>query len=108
MFTKLSNRQMVHLFSLIAVLSLFSCSMHQVTQTNFSKIQTGMSEQEVIAILGEPTKSTGMDVDLDIGSIINLGKLSGNSMFWQGNDGAVITVQFLNGKVRAKAFTNQF
>ena len=39
-------------FAFAAVLLLAACS--KVTQENFSKIQDGMSEQEVTAILGGP------------------------------------------------------
>jgi len=47
----------------------------------------------VIALLGKPTESSSMQV---------LG-VSGSSAKWVGKD-AVITVQFVNGKVRLKSF----
>lgn len=72
-------------------LALAACS--KVTQENYARIQDGMSEQEVIAILGKPAEST---------SITILG-LSGTSSKWTA-DGAVITIQFANGKVRLKSF----
>ncbi len=76
---------------LVALLLLAACS--KVTQENFARIQDGMPEQEVLAILGQPRESSNVTV---------LG-LSGTSSRWSAND-AVISIQFLNGKVRAKSF----
>ncbi|HEX5611332.1 MAG TPA: outer membrane protein assembly factor BamE [Burkholderiales bacterium] len=74
-----------------ALLALSACS--KITQENFAKVQDGMSEQEVQALLGSPTESSSVGV---------LG-LSGTSSRWVAKD-AVITVQFVNGKVRLKNF----
>jgi hypothetical protein len=52
-----------------------------------------MSEQEVHALLGNPTESSSVSV---------LG-ISGTSSKWVTKD-AVVTVQFVNGKVRLKSF----
>ena len=76
-------------FSLLLLLA--ACS--KVTLENFSKIQDGMSEQEVLALLGTPAESSNITV---------LG-LSGASSRWTGGEGT-ISVQFVNGKVRAKSF----
>jgi hypothetical protein len=75
----------------LALLALAACS--KVSQENFGKIHDGMSEQEVQGILGSPTESSSVSV---------LG-LSGTSSRWATKD-AVITVQFVNGKVRLKNF----
>jgi hypothetical protein len=74
-----------------ALLLLVACS--KVTQENFSKIQDGMSEQEVAALLGAPTESNSVNV---------LG-VSGTSSRWVSGD-AVISVRFVNGKVALKSF----
>jgi hypothetical protein len=74
-----------------ALLLLAACS--RVTQDNFARIQDGMTEQEVAAILGSPTESSSASV---------LG-ISGTSSTWTGGD-AVITVRFVNGKVALKSF----
>jgi len=74
-----------------AVLLLAACS--KVTQENFARIQNGMSEQEVAAILGSPAESSSSSV---------LG-ISGTASKWSG-DGAVITIRFVNGKVALKSF----
>ena len=72
-------------------LSLAACS--KVTQENFGKVQNGMTEQEVIAILGEPAESTSRDV---------LG-ITGTASRWVSGD-AAITIRFVGGKVALKSF----
>jgi hypothetical protein len=74
-----------------AVLLLAACS--KVTQENFARIQSGMSEQEVAAVLGSPSESSSSSV---------LG-ISGTASKWTGGD-AVITIRFINGKVALKSF----
>jgi uncharacterized protein YcfL len=77
--------------ALLAALLIAACS--KVTQENFAKIQDGMTEQEVISILGSPTESNSINV---------LG-VSGTSSRWVSRD-AVIDVRFVNGKVALKSF----
>lgn len=79
------------LLALLAACLIAACS--RVTQENFLKIQDGMSEEEVIALLGRPTESNSVNV---------LG-VSGTASRWVGGD-AVITVRFVNGKVALKSF----
>jgi len=76
---------------LSVLLLLAACS--KVTQENFARIQDGMSEQEVAAILGSPTASSS-------GSVLGI---SGTSSTWTGAD-AVITIRFVNGKVALRSF----
>jgi hypothetical protein len=78
-------------YAFAALLLLAACS--RVTQDNFAKIQDGMSEQEVTAILGSPAETSS-------GSLLGI---SGTSSKWAGGD-AVITIQFVNGKVALKTF----
>jgi hypothetical protein len=78
-------------FAFAALLLLAACS--KVTQENFSRIQDGMSEQEVMAILGSPTESSS-------GSILGI---SGTASKWTGGD-ATITIRFVNGKVALRTF----
>jgi hypothetical protein len=82
------------LFALVAAVLIAGCS--RVTQENFLKVQEGMSEEEVIAILGEPTESNS----------VNLLGVSGTSSRWLAR-GAVISVQFVNGKVALKSFESK-
>jgi hypothetical protein len=79
------------LISVLAAVLLAACT--RITQENFSRIERGMSEQEVISILGSPTESSSVDV---------LG-ISGTAARWAGND-AEITVRFVGGKVALKSF----
>jgi uncharacterized protein YcfL len=65
----------------------------RVTQENFDKIQAGMSREDVTAILGEPTESSGASI----------GTISGDSWVWK-KDGTVITIQFVGGTVLAEQF----
>jgi len=71
---------------LAAALLLAACS--KVNLENFARIHEGMTEQEVVAILGTPTESQSVTV---------LG-ISGTTARWQSGD-AEITVRFVNGKV---------
>jgi len=75
-------------------MSLVSCAGSKISQENFEKIQTGMSLAQVIAILGEPTESSSVDVAV----------FSGTVSKWQA-EGVTITIQFVNGKVVAKQFS---
>jgi hypothetical protein len=80
--------------TLLAFLTaLLFCACSKVTPENFLKIEDGMSEQEVIALLGRPTESN---------SVTLLG-MSGTSTRWVDGD-AVISVSFVNGKVALKSY----
>jgi hypothetical protein len=73
------------------VLLLAACS--KVTQENYQKIEEGMTEEQVVALLGKPTETNSVSV---------LG-VSGSVSRWVADD-AVITVRFVNGKVGIKSF----
>ena len=77
-------------FALVALL-LAACS--RVTEENYAKIRDGMTEQEVTGMLGKPTES----------SSISLAGMTGTGAKWLDGD-AVITVQFVNGKVFSSSF----
>jgi len=79
--------------ALVLALLVLAAACSKITQENFSRIRDGMSEQEVQALLGSPTESSSRTV---------LG-VSGTSSKWVASD-AVITVQFVNGKVLLKGF----
>lgn len=78
-------------FAFAALLLLAACS--RVTQENFAKIQDGMTEQEVTAILGSPAESS-------TGSILGI---SGTSSKWVAGDAQII-IRFVNGKVALRNF----
>ena len=89
-----SASQLITIALLVSVL-LVACG-SKITQENFDKVQAGMSQDEVKAILGEPTESTGTSV----------GPISGGAWVWKKN-GTTITVQFVGGKVFAKQFAQK-
>ena len=76
---------------IVTAFLVLGCS--RVNQDNFLKIEDGMTEQEVHAILGKPTESNSVTI---------LG-MSGTLSRWVAGD-AVITVRFINGKVALKTF----
>ena len=76
---------------LILALALAACS--TVTEENYRKIQDGMTEEQVDAILGRPSESNSMNV---------LG-VAGTVSKWTASD-AVITVRFVNGKVALRSY----
>jgi hypothetical protein len=78
-------------YALAALLVLVACS--KITQDNFAKVQDGMSEEAVRAVLGTPTESRSVDI---------LG-VSGTVSRWVARD-AVITVRFVNGRAAFKSF----
>ena len=81
--------------ALAAALFLGACG-SKVSLENFERIQTGMTQKEVVAILGEPTET----------SAISVAGVSGGMANWQ--DGAtVISVQFVNDKVQAKQLSRE-
>jgi hypothetical protein len=77
--------------TLFVVFLITSCS--KVTQSNFDKIKSNMTMQEVMTILGEPSSSDS----------INIAGISGTSATWQTNK-AEINIQFLNNRVTIKVF----
>jgi outer membrane protein assembly factor BamE (lipoprotein component of BamABCDE complex) len=79
---------------MVICMSLVSCSGSKISQENFEKIQTGMPLAQVLAILGEPTESSSVDVAV----------FSGTVSKWRAGD-VTITIQFVNGKVVAKQFS---
>lgn len=72
---------------------LYACG-STVNSANFEKVQTDMSEAAVTRILGEPTESNSME----------FGPFSGTQSTWKSKD-STITIQFVNGKVKAKQFS---
>lgn len=75
----------------LLVLLLAACS--RVSEQNFAKIDQGMTEEQVVAILGKPTEASSVSV---------LG-VSGTTSRWVGN-GATITIRFVNGRVALKSY----
>lgn len=78
-------------YLLVLALLLAACS--KVTEDNYRKIEDGMTEEQVVAILGKPTESSSVSV-LGIGGTVSR---------WASGD-AVITVRFVNGRAGLKSY----
>lgn len=74
----------------LAIFSLAACS-DPISRENYEKIETGMSQDQVFEILGEP----------DDFNSVELGELSGGTARWQGKT-QTISVTFTNEKVAFK------
>lgn len=72
--------------ALVLSLALAACS--KVTPENYARLKDGMSEAEVVAILGTPG---------DASAVAMLG-VTGSSSTWTGGE-YTIKLQFVNGKV---------
>lgn len=83
------------LMALVLSALLYACG-SKISQENFDKIKSGMTEEEVTSLLGKPSESSSM----------SLGSLSGGSSVWKDKQGA-ITIQFANGKVMSKQFSKE-
>lgn len=64
-------------------------------QQDFSKIQPGMTYNQVVGILGKPSEVNSITID----------GFSGTSATWR-NQNIAIIVEFINDKVQIKAITN--
>ena len=84
-------------------LSLAACG-SKVNQSNYNRIATGMSEAEVLGILGEPTLRQEAGFDLSLGEGTRKPSLATKQFLWQDGD-KVITIQMLDGKVATKSAT---
>ena len=82
------------LLSLLVILLWLSACGSKLNEETFDRIKNGMPKEEVIAILGQPTET----------SALQLGGLSGTSAVWE-DDTTRITIQFINDKVQVKQFT---
>ncbi len=95
----MKRRDTLSILALALILSLaiiqLGCEC-RISQKNFQKVETGMTEAEVEKILGEPTQAASLSV----------GGFSGTTSTWKG-EGGTIAIQFMNGKVAMKTFTKE-
>jgi len=82
------------MIALFLMLFFLAACGSKVNESNYAKIEIDITEEQVKSLLGVPSES----------SSINVGGLSGTSSKWVSKEGT-INVQFLNGKVKAKAFS---
>jgi hypothetical protein len=89
--------------------SIAGCSGSKVSQANYDKINTGMTESEVEDILGKTEMSSSMDMQPPVQGIglpgatnVSIPAMTTTVKTWK--DGTkTISVTFFNGKVAAKA-----
>ncbi|MFN2645190.1 MAG: hypothetical protein ABR570_09380 [Burkholderiales bacterium] len=75
----------------LLLLAATACA--RITQDNYLRIEEGMSEHEVNALLGAPAEAQSF----------NAFGVSSTTSRWVGSD-ATITVRFINGKARIKTY----
>ena len=95
----MKRRDTLTILALALILSLAMIQLGcecRIDQESFQKIETGMTEAEVGAILGEPTEAASLSV----------GGFSGTTSTWKGETGT-IAIQFINGKVAMMTFTKE-
>lgn len=80
--------------SALAATFLLAGPCSRINQTNFDKVENGMSYEQVVKILGQPKDQKSVGV----------GPLSASTAEWRDGD-AVISIQFLNDKVQLKSFS---
>ncbi len=73
---------------------LGGCAGSKINKGNFDKIKLGMTQEEVQRLLGPPTEASSLEIPAFAGTM---------SKWVQGD--TVISIQFVNGKVVAKEFS---
>jgi len=103
----LINRKLMIYLMILIIVGISSCTLTppRLTYSNFSQIKEGMTEQEVLQILGEPTKVTSVKLPGATSSILGIDKLGGTNMIWIGEK-ARANIIFVQGKVNSANFTN--
>jgi hypothetical protein len=80
----------------LATAVLLAACGSKISAENFERIQTGMAQKDVIALLGEPTETSN----------VSIAGLSGGMATWR-DGGTVISVQFVNDKVQGKQLSRE-
>jgi hypothetical protein len=104
MFSQYKPLMMILLITLLA-----SCATTgSLNYSNFLQVKEGMSQEEVIDILGEPSDITSVNLSTGgLGGLLGLGDVSGTNMIWA-TGGAKANVVFVGNKVKSSNFTTQF
>ena len=93
----------------LAIVAAVACA-GKINKANYDKIATGMSPQDVEAILGPGTEQASTSVAIPTPPValpsgmsgMATGSVSSKVLTWRSN-GRMITVTFVNDKVAAKA-----
>jgi len=88
-----------------ALVILAACSQSKLTMANYEKVATGMSQQDVEAILGAGKEQASSSVavpGVSVGGVSVPGtNTSAKVLTWQEGQ-KIVTVTFVNGKVMSK------
>jgi hypothetical protein len=82
------------LIGVVLLGSLLACS--KINEKNYQQIEVGMSREQVVEILGEPTQT-------QTASLLGIG---GESAQWQ-DGGVKISATFVNGNLLTRSMTTQ-
>jgi hypothetical protein len=114
--TRIRTRAPLVVVAVALCLAAAGCQGGRVTKANADKITTGMSEQEVINILGQPTENQEVSAGMpNVGAMLGGKEAPGGGnpfagmgagmkirqCIWKEGD-RVIVVQFMNGQVMQK------
>jgi hypothetical protein len=105
------RRRSLLLLALAGCLVVSGCdATSAVTKANYDKINTGMTEKEVTAILGAPTTESGMSASLPSAGIAGLdiqgGSVGSTTKTWKEGNNSIV-VNFVNEKVFTKFWTGK-
>ena len=89
-------RPFTRIVRVLAASFLLTACGSKISAENFERIQNGMTQKEVVALLGEPAETNS----------VSIGGLSGGMATWQDGN-TVISVQFVNDKVQAKQLSRE-
>lgn len=81
--------------TLLLSLCVLLTACNKISQANFDKIKPEMTMDEVVAILGQPTSTNS----------VTIAGVSGTAAVWKYQQ-SEINIQFLNGHVFLKTFSN--
>lgn len=92
----MTRRRLVQAALALTAAALLAACSSKISAENFERIQSGMPQKDVIALLGEPTETSN----------VSIAGLSGGMATWC-DGGTVISVQFVNDKVQAKQLSRE-
>lgn len=92
----MTRHRLVQAALALAAAALLAACGSKISAENFERIQSGMAQKDVIALLGEPTETSN----------VSIAGLSGGMATWRDGD-TVISVQFVNDKVQGKQLSRE-
>lgn len=92
----MTRRRLAQAALALAAATLLAACGSKISAENFERIQSGMVQKDVIALLGEPTETSN----------VSIAGLSGGLATWRDGN-TVISVQFVNDKVQGKQLSRE-